>query len=282
MFLKEITPTRARTTCQMSRTSIGHETQKILLQLRLDAGRLAHLSVVGTTTGDRMIRAIIRSRASLSRHLTGPSRAEGRGLLGTSPKLGTFWGRGVGDWAEDARQVGDLTRDSRSGTTAVSRGCWSLTREQCCGRHDGRQGDYYNEICLPATSGNSYTSGNVCEPKCWVEGRCGWRNAGYQANIGTCPRTTSVCNTDAVCEAAYDSDKITCVDGMCEWPTWWPQHLIEMHTMTEADYAQALQNIQRLPEIWGQVAYDANSVLQYAPQAGGTFHTTGGGSSTIG
>lgn len=39
---------------------------------------------------------------------------------------------------------------------------------------------------MPALEGGVFSSGNVCEPSCWVEGSCGKRRTGQLKNAGTC------------------------------------------------------------------------------------------------
>lgn len=74
-------------------------------------------------------------------------------------------------------------------TTPVMSGCQTLSFPECCLHHDGRGRQVYGgEPCLPALPGNSFSSGNVCEPACWVSGTCGSGKTNQSADSFVCPR----------------------------------------------------------------------------------------------
>lgn len=67
-------------------------------------------------------------------------------------------------------------------------GCFTIkNRSACCQYLDGRQNsDFHGVPCMPSREGTSFSSGNVCEPSCWVEGDCGKKPALQRRLAGTC------------------------------------------------------------------------------------------------
>jgi len=51
---------------------------------------------------------------------------------------------------------------------AVKAGCHTLSKNQCCGRTDGRRA-FSGATCLKAASGKYSFNGNACEPESWLE-----------------------------------------------------------------------------------------------------------------
>merc|ERR1712241_1081140 len=68
----------------------------------------------------------------------------------------------------------------------VEEGCWTLSRDDCCGKIDHRIGtDYFNEPCVPAEDGMTM-GGRECQPECWAKGQCG-TGTKWQSSMGSCP-----------------------------------------------------------------------------------------------
>ena len=68
-------------------------------------------------------------------------------------------------------------------------GCFTvIDREACCAHMDGRaEPTIHGEPCVPSLDGATFSSGNTCEPSCWVEGSCGSKPHTPQSGLaGTC------------------------------------------------------------------------------------------------
>jgi len=101
-----------------------------------------------------------------------------------------------------AREVLEEIRavlESENDLTPVAGGCWTLSASECCSHYDGRSHDtrYYQEPCIAVSpSYGTFTSGNVCEALCWVEGTCGsGRGKGNKNRVETWPVSRS-CEKD--------------------------------------------------------------------------------------
>lgn len=74
-------------------------------------------------------------------------------------------------------------------------GCFTFSREECCGKIDGRQGTkYYNQPCVPSASGDIlFSTTGKCEPACLVLGKCGGKDeSSVFGNCGVATRDPSV------------------------------------------------------------------------------------------
>jgi len=134
-------------------------------------------------------------------------------------------------WRHSSRGYGFCypsdTAPSNRRTDRVARGCYTLDRANCCKYRDGRMTtDYAESPCVLARTG-TFTSGAVCEPRCWADGTCGHSGGGSNvARMGSCGDTeTEKAVGAAVKEKAvgvpedcwyYDGYKEDCPEG-CVW-----------------------------------------------------------------
>jgi len=51
----------------------------------------------------------------------------------------------------------------------AEQGCYTLTAKECCNYIDGRSNQYSGQLCMPSSTSPFTKSGNVCEPKNWVQ-----------------------------------------------------------------------------------------------------------------
>jgi len=97
-------------------------------------------------------------------------------------------------WRHSSRGYGFCypsdTAPSNRRTDRVARGCYTLDRANCCKYRDGRMTtDYAESPCVLARTG-TFTSGSVCEPRCWADGTCGHSGGGSNvARMGSCGDT---------------------------------------------------------------------------------------------
>merc|ERR1719158_2269839 len=71
-------------------------------------------------------------------------------------------------------------------------GCYVYEYTECCVVADGRTWtSYNNQPCVRAKQGTTFTSGNVCEPACWVMGQCGSGRINQSSRSDTCPNTNT-------------------------------------------------------------------------------------------
>lgn len=105
-----------------------------------------------------------------------PSEADDCGEGSTSPGCRTVKQR--------ALQALDGTLPT---TTPVAEGCHTLGFERCCLHNDSRdRNDYRGQQCrYKWPPGETFTSGNLCEPSCWARGECG-SGTERQMLIGNC------------------------------------------------------------------------------------------------
>jgi Ca2+-binding EF-hand superfamily protein len=101
------------------------------------------------------------------------------------PLIGGILNGGLGPGSAAAHLEGF----SPEGRAPVGGGCNTLTsRSACClhtdGRHSWFSGNFNGEPCVPSAEGQTFTSGNICEPECWTEGTCGGEAQG--SRIGVC------------------------------------------------------------------------------------------------
>jgi hypothetical protein len=54
--------------------------------------------------------------------------------------------------------------EGRDDLKPAKEGCFTLSREDCCGHKDGRDDQWGNYECVPAAAGKTFFTGNVCEP----------------------------------------------------------------------------------------------------------------------
>jgi len=114
----------------------------------------------------------------------------------------------------DAKAVGiaaDATHRvvGMAGRVEVKEGCFTITNaEECCKHFDGRPWMYTNEPCVPAQPGTKFSNGRVCQPQCWVEGKCTWqKEIAGEKRSGHWDEADA--KTRAVCELVEEGDEGT-------------------------------------------------------------------------
>lgn len=68
--------------------------------------------------------------------------------------------------AKDAKEAGLEwpQKTTNKNLKSAPEGCYKLSREECCQYKDGRDDQWGGYECVPAAAGDTFWSGNVCEP----------------------------------------------------------------------------------------------------------------------
>ena len=76
----------------------------------------------------------------------------------------------------------------------INNGCFVLSHSECCLYYDNRNwNNIKNQPCVPTNNENTnYVSGNVCEPKSWVD-------TTDSSKKGSCENSEIVCNGPQIC-----------------------------------------------------------------------------------
>lgn len=95
------------------------------------------------------------------------------------------------------------------GRIEVKEGCFTITdAKECCKHFDGRTWMYDGEPCVPAKPGTTFSNGRVCQPQCWVKGKCTWKEeiAG-KMDGGHWHDSDPDMASEGVCELAEEGDE---------------------------------------------------------------------------